>query len=1343
MNIKTFSAVFYFIRKNLYVAIAYFTLGYIGSLFTIAPSHASPIWPAAGLALAAALVCGRSIFFGLFIGVLSTQIYSFLDFSTPESTLPSLITGILSTLGSCAQAFFGAYLIHRYIGKQDELFEEKKIILFFLLGAFIACVIAPTVGISTIYLLGIISFEAIPFGWVTWWIGDIIGIIIFTPIILSFIAKPKMQWKERRKLVSIPLLVVFLLVVGIFKYTEKIETARIRSVFEKQVTTLHSALTKTLLRQVEINHTLKAFFDSSQFVSQDEFSMMTRPLLKKDPSIQALEWIKSVSDSERSDYEKNTGQQIIRKLNNERKPIRATQRSEYFPITYVEPINGNEPALGFDVASNPLAQKAIIQALESGLTTLTEPLQLIQDQENKTGFVIYTPVFNINLPSNNSVERKNALQGFIASVFRLEDKINTVYKNLPDIQLLVHIASPLHSNIYSNHPSPEAGNTNLLSLQFSSQINFANKPWTLNYLPSIDFYHNQMTWVLWWIVLGGFMITSLTSICLLILTGRTLRTEKLVVERTQELSKSEKHFHTIFNGAPLGVAVLDSLTTHIIDANPAFSKITGRSIDQLKSLSLAEIKLAINVQEEQDKISQLHNGQITEFKTQKLYLRPDGNNRWINMIIAPMLIENSTTAQYLCMAEDITEIKQAEDRQKLSAKVFNDTKEGITITDRNGNIMNVNPAFSKITGYTLEEVVGKNPSILSSGKQKADFYSKMWQTINECGHWQGEVWNRSKNGSLYAELLSISPIIDDDGSVTHYVGIFSDITHMKKQQETLQKIAHYDALTQLPNRILLIDRFSQALSHTNREKNQLAVCFLDLDNFKPINDLYGHKTGDRLLIEVAKRIKQLIRNEDTVSRQGGDEFVLLLRDIDSFPHCEDMLKRIIKSLAKPYLIDNKPLTVSASIGVTLYPTDNSDLDTLMRHADQAMYQAKTAGRNRYHLFNTEQEQIETLKSLQLKEIQQALTKNQLRLFYQPKVNMATGEIFGAEALIRWQHPEKGLVPPIQFLPIIEQSQLEIEIGNWVIKQALKQLDEWQKQGIRLEISVNISSYHLQHPSFCADLANALSFYPGVFSKNLQLEILESSALSDLHAITGVIKTCMHSLGVKIALDDFGTGYSSLTHLRNLPVQTIKIDQTFVRDMLDDPSDYTIIAGVIGLAESFNREIIAEGVETVEHGQMLIIMGCVNAQGYGIAKPMPADEMPNWVKTYKPNPQWIDCAKSVRTKQQNAVDLYKLTSRQWQKLLIHNIQSAEEQIEQWPILKKNKCHCAIWIKRARQEQLFNADWLKKLDDAHHAMHGIADTQFILYQEGKIDMARNKIAKLQASADKMLEILDQYH
>jgi len=689
------------------------------------------------------------------------------------------------------------------------------------------------------------------------------------------------------------------------------------------------------------------------------------------------------------------------------------------------------------------------------------------------------------------------------------------------------------------------------------------------------------------------------------------------------------------------------------------------------------------------------------------------------------------------------ERKLADDEHQLASRVFNAAHEGITVTDTEGRIIDVNPTFCKITGYSREEVLGKNPSMLSSGRQGPEFYEEMWRTIKEVGHWQGEVWNRHKNGQLYAELLTLSSLLDENGKPRHYVGLFSDITQMKEQQKSLELMAHYDVLTQLPNRALFSDRFKRAISHSKRSKTLLAICFLDLDHFKPVNDNFGHDIGDKLLIEVADRIKAVIREEDTVSRQGGDEFALLLADIESTAQCENLLDRLHHALAMPYIIDGISHNISASSGTTLYPVDNADIDTLVRHADQAMYQAKLAGRNTYHLFNASDNEKISQQHIKLQEIQSALVNGELCLYYQPKVNMKSGKVFGAEALIRWIHPEKGLIPPLQFLPIIEGSPLEIEIGRWVINEALTQLHFWLKQDIKLEVSVNISSYHLQSPTFFSDLENALSLYPEVDSSYFQLEILESSALGDVNTISKIIKSCQDGLGINVALDDFGTGYSSLTHLRNLTANTIKIDQSFVRDILDDPNDYAIINGVIGLSEAFNRQVIAEGVETTEHGLILLLMGCIAAQGYGISRPMPSDDIPEWLANYTPKQEWIKYANQPHSLKESKIKLLRLTTQYWFDKLLENISTAHNEDKQsWPIINHTQCHHGAWIQRIKKEHIFDESWLSTLSHSHEEMHRYAGSIITKHTENSSLITQEDMAMLQAKFDDVMLILGQY-
>jgi len=570
---------------------------------------------------------------------------------------------------------------------------------------------------------------------------------------------------------------------------------------------------------------------------------------------------------------------------------------------------------------------------------------------------------------------------------------------------------------------------------------------------------------------------------------------------------------------------------------------------------------------------------------------------------------------------DVSERKQAEARLQLAASVFSHAREGIVITDTEGGIVDVNETFCHITGYSREETIGQNPRILKSGRQSKEFYAEMWRSLADKGHWYGEMWNRKKNGELYAELINITAVSDARGVVRNYVALFTDITAMKEHQRQLEHIAHYDALTGLPNRVLLADRLHQAIVQARRRETLMGLVYLDLDGFKEVNDSHGHETGDGLLIALSQRMKEALREGDTLARPGGDEFVVVLADLANVAECEVVLARLLRAAAEPVQIGECVLKVSASLGVTLFPIDDGDADSLLRHADQAMYQAKQAGKNRFHLFDVDQDAAVSIRRESLDHIRRALDRREFVLYYQPKVNMRTGTVIGAEALIRWQHPARGLLPPADFLPVIEDHPIGVELGEWVIEAALLQIRDWNAAGLDIPVSVNVGARQLQQGDFVARLSQMLAARPEVRPDQLELEVLETSALEDVAQVSERMHAC-RALGVSFALDDFGTGYSSLTYLKRLPANLLKIDQSFVRDMLDDPDDLAIVTGVIGLATAFRRKIIAEGVETVAHGSRLLSLGCDLAQGYGIARPMPAAALPDWVAAWRPDMAWI-------------------------------------------------------------------------------------------------------------------------
>ena len=559
---------------------------------------------------------------------------------------------------------------------------------------------------------------------------------------------------------------------------------------------------------------------------------------------------------------------------------------------------------------------------------------------------------------------------------------------------------------------------------------------------------------------------------------------------------------------------------------------------------------------------------------------------------------------------------------KRAATVFNHSHESIMITDIDATITEVNSTFSQMTGYQSKDVIGENSTMLQSGDDSPEFFVEMWNALLVKGQWRGEIWNRRKNGDIYPAKLTISAMKNADGVVDHYVSLSTDISSMKALQGQLTRLSHFDALTNLPNRVLLAKNLSQETQKCKLNNKILAIAFIDLDKFKEVNEDHGRKAGDELLITVSQRMKAALQDGDTLARFGGDEFIAVMVNLDKAEDSFPVLERLLKAATDPVTSIDAEIHVSASIGVTFYPQDGIETDPLIRHASQAMYDAKQAGKNRYCLFDTAKKNETKSRLAKIEEIDSALDKFEFVLHYQPKVKMQVSEVIGVEALIRWQHPVHGLVPPLDFLPAIEGHGVSLKLGEWVIDTALNQISQWQRMGINLPVSVNISVYQLQQDNFTARLAAMLSAYPQVNTYCLELEILETGVLHNLSKMSATMHAC-RELGVRFALDDFGTGYSSLAHLRWLPTHSIKIDQTFVRDMLENADDLAIVEGVIGLAKAFRRDVIAEGVETIAHGSALLKLDCSLAQGYSIARPMSGLDIPEWVSSWKADDAWVN------------------------------------------------------------------------------------------------------------------------
>jgi diguanylate cyclase (GGDEF)-like protein/PAS domain S-box-containing protein len=535
------------------------------------------------------------------------------------------------------------------------------------------------------------------------------------------------------------------------------------------------------------------------------------------------------------------------------------------------------------------------------------------------------------------------------------------------------------------------------------------------------------------------------------------------------------------------------------------------------------------------------------------------------------------------------------------------------VTDEENRIKTVNPAFTRITGFSQEEVLGRTPHILSSGRHSKSFYEDLWESVLHKGYWSGEIWNRRKDGSVFPEWLSISAIKGEHGVAKEFVAVFSDITKHKENEEQIRYQANYDALTGLPNRSLLSDRLNQAIASAHRENWMLAVLFVDLDHFKVVNDTFGHVVGDELLQLVAARIKACLRESDTVARFGGDEFIILLQDVTEMDCVAQVASNIIEQITRVFSLYGREIYIGASIGITVYPDDAVNADSLLRNADMAMYQAKERGRNTYQFFTASMQQ-HTLERRQLElDLRQAIKRDELEIFYQPVINPALNKVVSVEALLRWHHPHRGMVSPAIFIPVAEDSGQIGPIGEWVLKRSCQQLKRWHNAGFSdLKLAVNLSSRQRElglEASFLQDVMDET----GLTSDFITLEITESLLMRDTEDAMSWLSD-FKALGISLSVDDFGTGYSSLSYLKRFPVDAMKIDRSFVSELPDDIEDVTLVRTIVAMAQSLNLSLIAEGVETREQADFLVDAGCENLQGFYFAKPMSAKALTGWLST---------------------------------------------------------------------------------------------------------------------------------
>ncbi|WP_061242670.1 EAL domain-containing protein [Ectopseudomonas composti] len=670
----------------------------------------------------------------------------------------------------------------------------------------------------------------------------------------------------------------------------------------------------------------------------------------------------------------------------------------------------------------------------------------------------------------------------------------------------------------------------------------------------------------------------------------------------QQLQISEEKFAKAFHASPDGLLITRLRDGMLVEANEGFSHITGYSLDEIGKHSTLSLGIWADPQDRERLVRQIREqGSVRDMIAP--VRNKSGQLRLCELSAQPLPIGGDECL--LTIARDITDRQQMQEELLQAATVFESTAEGVLITDLEQRITAVNRAFTQITGYSEAEALGQRPTLLSSGQHDNAFYAAMWHSLAANGHWQGEIWNRRKNGELYPEWLTISAVRNSDNQITHFVGVFADISSLKHAQARLDHQAHHDPLTGLPNRLLFETRLRSALDGSRADDQLGAVLFLDLDRFKQINDSLGHPVGDQLLKAIAARLKLQLRDIDTVARLGGDEFIILLPGLAQPQDAEQVAQKLLECFRAPFQLDDHEFFISASIGISLYPKDGLDVATLVKNADAAMYQSKAKGRNRSELY-TRALTFEVNERMAMEqELRRALERNELHLHYQPKFCLRSQSLVGAEALVRWPHPVFGEIPPDRFIPVAEESGLILPLGDWVLEEACRQLQQWQESGHNFgTLSVNLAGAQLHQPSLLPRISELLQRYD-LAPELLQLEITENFIMNQAGEALDLLHR-LKQLGVQLAIDDFGTGYSSLSYLKRLPLDVLKIDQSFIRGLPDDPHDLAITRAIIALGNSMQLTVIAEGVETKAQELCLAAEGCLQIQGYVVSRPLCAE-----------------------------------------------------------------------------------------------------------------------------------------
>nr|WP_245200439.1 EAL domain-containing protein [Herbaspirillum sp. LeCh32-8] len=899
-------------------------------------------------------------------------------------------------------------------------------------------------------------------------------------------------------------------------------------------------------------------------------------------------------------------------------------RNAYAPMVLLEPYVGrNRIPFGFDHWSDPVRRAAMEKARDSGMAAISGKIELELESGGKTepSFLMYLPLYERGKPQGTIAERRTSLVGWVHAVFRMNDVIASLYgESTRGVSFALYDgveASPA-SLLYRSHD--DGAHALPLQLSANEYLVVANHNWTLTMRTQDSFITQFGRNAEHLIAATGIgMSVTLALLAWLMMSSR-VRAVSLAQKMTAELRASEEQFRAIAD-CTVNWEVWWGLDGRPRWVNHAVRDYTGYGVEEC--LAMKDFIGTIVHPEDEHRIraelARCMDGQKRE-DVEFRCVRKDGSVFWLALSSAPITDAHGAFTGFRTSSRDITERKQIEAELRISAVAF-DSREGMLITDAGSKILRVNKAFTEITGYSAEEIVGKHPNLLRSDRHGPAFFQEMRESIRRFGKWQGEIWDRRKNGEVYPEWLTISAVKNKDGNVTHYVSTHHDISDRKLAEERIRELAFFDALTRLPNRTLLLDRLKQAIALSGRTKSCGALLFIDLDHFKTLNDTVGHEKGDLLLKQVAQRLVASVRENDTVARVGGDEFVVVLEGLNEHPQeaanqTKAVGEKILTSLGCTYQLDEVEYRTTASVGATVFRGRQASVDELMKQADLAMYKAKETGRNSLRFFDPAMQTVVLERAALEAGLRKAIEGDQLLLHYQPQV-VEGGRVTGAEVLVRWQHPQRGMVPPGDFIPLAEETGLILSLGNWVLETACRQLAGWAEtpHTEHLTIAVNVSAQQFREADFVQTVLDTIE-RTGANPKRLKLELTESLLVDNVEDIIQKM-FALKAYGVEFSLDDFGIGYSSLSYLKRLPLNQLKIDQSFVRDVLIDPNDASIAKTIVNLAQSLGLGVIAEGVETDAQRSFLADAGCHAYQGYFFCRPVAVDAFEKFAQEFDP------------------------------------------------------------------------------------------------------------------------------